>query len=112
MAAKLYTKSVSSIVTPDGDTVMLAITFEVVDGGAAVPCIFVQTDDLAEDEVGVYEWGGCVLQLNDDNDDDELSFVAIPKDEYPDDTNAMTFTVTRSTLNTLGAGAEVVDPSP
>ena len=112
MAAKLYTKSVSSIVTPDYNTVMLAITLEVAESGSVIPCIFVQTDGLAEKEVGVYEWGGCVLQLNDDNDDDELSFVAIPKDEYPDDTNAMTFTVTRGTLNTLGAGAEVVDPSP
>lgn len=112
MAAKLYVQSVSSIMSPDGDTAFLTMTFTIYDSGDVVPAVFVQTAALAAKEVGVYEWGGCVLQLNDDNDDDSLSFIAIPKDEYPDDTNKMTFTVTRSTLNTLGAGAEVVDPSP
>lgn len=112
MAAKLYVQSASSILSPDGYTIFLAMTFTIADSGVAVPAVFVQTDALAQKEVGVYEWGGCVLQLTTDNDDDELSFIAIPKDEYPDDTHKMTFTVTRSTLNTLGAGSEVVDPSP
>lgn len=112
MAAKIYVSCASSCMTPDGDTYFIALGLNVADSGTPVDCIFVQTDGLAEKEVGVTEYGGCVLQLNDDNDDDELTFVAIPKDEYPDDTHKVTATVTRSTLLNLGAGSEVVDPTP
>lgn len=112
MAAKLYVNSISATIAPNNPShVFLAMTLFVLDS-TFIDCVFVQTDDLAEKEVGVTEYGGAVLQITSDNDDDELTFVAIPKDEYPDDTNKMTFTVTRETLLTLGAGSEVVDPSP
>lgn len=112
MANVLKIMHSSTTLSEDGLTSFVALTFQVVDGdsGLPLPYIFVQSSgegSLTAQKVGVYEYGGMVFNFKAADGSDAVVVAAIPRDEYPDVANMITFTKTKTNWKAAKAGDTV-----